>query len=41
MFPDPSACFEVAERMMLLAMILALTPSAYAIIQVILDWVMR
>jgi len=37
MFPDPSACFEVVERVLFLAMILGLTPLAYAIVQVVLD----
>ena len=37
MLPDPSTCFETVERMLLLAMILALTPLAYAIVQVVLD----
>jgi len=39
MFPDPLACFEVVERMLFLAMVLALTPLVYAVIEVVLDFV--
>ena len=39
--PDPSMCFEAVERVLFLAMILALSPFIYVMIQVILDRVAR
>ena len=41
MLPDPSACFEVVERVLFSVMVLALSPLIYSIIQVFLDWVAR